>query len=70
MFPKLGRKISSLEQELETSKAAVNRGSEALAKSLEERRALEGELDQIRNIAQVVVSEVFGSGPSMSTPAV
>ena len=43
---------------------------EALAKSLEERRALEGELDQIRNVAQVVVSEVFGSAPSTSTPAV
>ena len=31
---------------------------------------LEGELDQIRNIAQVVVSEVFGSGSSTSTSAV
>ena len=41
---------------------------EALAKSLEERRALEGELDQIRNVTQVVVSEVCGSGPSTSTP--
>ena len=43
---------------------------EALAHSLEERCALEGELDQIHNIAQVVGSEVFGLGPSTSTPAV
>ena len=41
-----------------------------LAKSLEERRALEGELDQMRNVTQVVVSEVFGSAPSTSTPAI
>ena len=46
------------------AKAAVGQGMEALAKSLEERRALEGELDQIHNIAQVVVSEVFKLGPS------
>ena len=38
--------------------------------SLEERRALEGELDLIRNVAQVVISEVFGSTPSTSTPAI
>ena len=43
---------------------------EALAKSLEERHALEVEHDQICNVAQVVVSEVFGSGPSTSMPAV
>jgi len=66
----LGEKIGSLEQELEMAKAAVGRGVEALAKSLEERRAQEGELNQIRNVAQVVVSEVFGSGPSTSTPGV
>ena len=41
-----------------------------LAKSLEERRALEGELDQIRNVAQLVVLEVFGSAPSTSAPAI
>jgi len=29
-----------------------------------------GELDQIHNIAQVVIFEVFGSGPSTSTPVV
>ena len=69
-FPELGGKIGSLEQELETVKAAVGRGTEVLAQSLEERHALEGELNQIRNIAQVVVSEVFGSGPSTSTPTV
>ena len=43
---------------------------EALAQSLEERCVLEGELNQIRNIVQVLVSEVFGSGPSTSTPAI
>ena len=68
-FSELGGKIGSLEQELETAKATIDRGAEALARSLEERRALEGELDQLHNIAQVVVSEVFGSGPSTSTPA-
>ena len=31
---------------------------------------LRGELNQIHNIAQVVISEVFGSVPSTSTPAV
>ena len=43
---------------------------EALARSLEEQSVLEGELDQLRNISQVVVAEVFGLGPSTSTPAV
>ena len=43
---------------------------EALAQSLEERCALEGELDQICNVVQVVISEVFRLGPSTSTPAV
>ena len=52
------------------AKATVGRGVEALAQSLEERCALEGVLDQIRNITQVVVSEVFGSGPSTSMPVV
>jgi len=28
------------------------------------------ELDQIRNVTQLVVSKVFGSGPSTSAPAV
>ena len=43
---------------------------EALAKSLEEQRALEGELDQLRNIAQVVVSYAFGLAPSTSAPTI
>ena len=70
LFPKLDGKIGSLERELETAKAAIGRSMEVLAKSLEERRALKGEPDQIRNVAQVVVFEVFGLGPSTSTPAV
>jgi len=43
---------------------------ETLAWSLEELSILEGELDQLCNNAQVVVAEVFGSGPSTSMPAV
>ena len=59
-----------LEKDLETGKAMMGRSTEVLAKSLDERRALEGELDQLRNVAQVVVSEVFGSAPNTSTPAI
>ena len=70
LFLELGRKIGSLEQELETAKATIGRSTEALAKSLKEQHALKEELDQICNITQVVISEVFGSGPSTSTPAV
>ena len=70
LFPELGEKVGSLEQELETAKAAVGRGMEALAQSIEERRVLKGELDHIHNVAQVVVSKVFRSGQSTSTPAV
>ena len=51
LFPEQGGKIGSLERELEIAKAAIGRSVEALAKSLEERRALEGELDQICNNA-------------------
>ena len=51
LFPELGGKIGSLERGLETAKAAIGRSTEALAKSLEERRALKGELDQIHNVA-------------------
>ena len=40
-----------MEQDLETAKAMISQNVEALAKSLEERCALEGELDQIRNVA-------------------
>ena len=45
---------------METAKAVVDRGVEALDRSLEE-------LDQICNVAQVVISEVFESGPSTCT---
>ena len=70
LFPELGGRICSLEQDLETAKATIGRSVEALVKSLEERHALEGELDQIRNVAQRVISEVFGSAPSTSAPAI
>ena len=59
-----------LEQDLETAKAMFGQNAEVLAKSLEERRALEGELDQICNVAQLVVLEVFGLAPSTSAPAI
>ena len=48
----------------------MGQSTEVLAKSLEERRALEAELDQIHNVAQVIVSEVFGLAPSTNTPAI
>ena len=51
LFPELGGKIGSLERELETAKAAIGWSVETLAKSLEEQRALEGELDQIHNVS-------------------
>ena len=44
-----------MERDLETAKATFGRNAEELAKSLEERCALEGEPDQIRNVAQLVV---------------
>ena len=59
-----------MERDLETAKATFGQNAEALAKSLEERHALEGELDKIRNVSQLVISEVFGSAPSTSTPAI
>ena len=62
--------MESLGQDLEAAKAMIGRNAEALAKSLEERCALEGELDQIRNVAQLIVSEVFGLAPSTSAPAI
>ena len=55
LLPELGGKVKSLERDLETVKVTLGRNAEALAKSLEERRALEGELDQIHNVAQFVV---------------
>ena len=70
LFLELGGKFGSLERELETAKAVIDRSAEALAKSLEERHALKGELDQIYNVTQVIVSEVFGSAQSTSTPAI
>ena len=36
IFPELGGRIGSLERELETAKAAIDRSMEVLAKSLEE----------------------------------
>ena len=43
--------MTSLERDLEKVKATFGRNAEVPVKSLEERRALEGELDQIRNVA-------------------
>ena len=43
--------MKSLERDLETVKVTFGWNAETLAKSLEERRALKGELDQIRNVA-------------------
>ena len=45
LFLELGEKLGSLEWELEIAKMAIGQSMEALAKSLEERHALEGELD-------------------------
>ena len=59
-----------LEQDLETARATIGRNAEALAKSLEERCALMGELNQLYNVTQVIVSAVFGSAPTTSMPAV
>ena len=66
----LGGKVESLKQDLETAKATIVQNTEVLAKSLEERPALEGELDQIRNVAQLIILEVFGLAPSTSMPAI
>ena len=62
--------MKSLERDLETVKVTFGRNAEELAKSLEERCALKGELDHIRNVAQLVISEAFGSAPSTSAPVV
>ena len=66
----LGGRVGSLEWDLETAKATISQSMKSLAKSLEEQCALEGELDQIHNVTQVIVSEVFGSAPSTSTPTI
>ena len=70
LLVELGEKVEVLEQDLEMTKATLGWRTEELAKSHEERRALEGNLDQIRNISQHVVSEIFRSAPSTSAPAV
>ena len=70
LLPELGRRVGSLERELEMAKVAIGWSTEALAKSLKEQCALEGALDQMRNVAQVVVLEVFGSALSTSTPTI
>ena len=62
--------MKALEQDLEMTKAIFSRNAKELAKSREERCALEGELGQIQNAAHLVISEVFGSAPSTSAPAV
>ena len=62
--------MKTLEQDLEMTKVTLSRNAEELAKSHKERCALKGDLDQIRNVAQLVVSEVFGSALSTSAPAV
>ena len=62
--------MKSLERDLETVTVTFGRNAEGLAKSCEERHAFEGELDQIRNVAQLIVSEVFGLVPSTSAPAI
>lgn len=49
---------------------AVSRNAEALARSLEEHATIEGKLNQLRDVAQVVVTKVFGSVLSTSTPAI
>ena len=51
LLVELGGKVKSLEQDLETVNATFGWNAEALAKSLEERRPLEGELDQIHNVS-------------------
>ena len=66
----MGGRVKTLVRDLETIKATFSQNTEELAKSNEERRALKGELDQIRNVAQFIVSEVFGSTPSTSAPTV
>ena len=70
LLSELGGKVKMLERDLETIKVTISRNAEELAKSCEERRALEGGLDQIHNVAQLVISDVFGSVPSTSAPAV
>ena len=51
LLSEMGGKVKTLERDLETVKVTFSRNAEELAKSHEERRALEGDLDQIRNVA-------------------
>ena len=51
LLSELGGKVKSLERDLETVKATFCRNAEVLTKSREGRHDLEGELDQIRNVA-------------------
>ena len=62
--------MKALERDLEMTKASFSWNTKELAKSREERRALEGDLDQIHNVARLVISEIFGSAPSTSAPVV
>ena len=70
LLSELGGKVKTLERDLETIKATLSQNAEELAKSHEERHALEGDLDQIRNVAQLVISDVFGLAPSTSAPTI
>ena len=45
LLAELGEKVKALERDLDLSKASFSRNAEVLAKSCEERRALEGDLD-------------------------
>ena len=51
LLSELGRKVKSLERDLEMVKVTFGQNADELAKSHEERHALKGELDQIRNVA-------------------
>jgi len=62
--------VKALERDLEVTKVNFSRNAEELAKSCEEQCALEGDLDQIRNVAWLIVLEIFGSAPSTSAPVV
>ena len=50
LLSELGGGVKTLERDLETIKATFSWNAEELAKSHEERCALEGDLDQIRNV--------------------
>ena len=45
LLSELGGKVKTLERDLETIKVTFSQNAEELAKSHEERRALEGDLD-------------------------